>query len=187
MPNRVSEARQRAGEIVREQGFREFFRKLILAPTNNTLVQMLRYLVVGAVAAIADTGTLMFLAEALNVSDIYAATVGFIVGLIVNYAISVNWVFKRTSHPYAEIVLFALIGAIGLVVNDYTIWAAEAWLAFDLFWAKMLAIVVTFVWNFVLRKILFDRLETMLKSRPGKTTVTDDSTAESEHTAKIDG
>ncbi len=165
MIRRIRDARDRARIIVRDDGLGEFLRKLFVQRTRNGFVQLIRYGLVGVVAACVDTGTLLVLANVLGVDYLIAGTVGFILGTIVNYAISVTWVFQRTSQPYVEMALFALIGAAGLVVNDLTLWAGQTWFDLDLLWAKVLAIIVGFLWNFILRKILFDRLGAYLSKR----------------------
>ncbi|MEN2738050.1 GtrA family protein [Microbacterium sp. X-17] len=165
MIERLKAARARARHIYREHGFVELLRRIFVLRTNNGFVQLVRYGIVGVVAAAFDTGTLLLLTNVFGVSYLVAGTVGFAVGTVVNYAMSVTWVFRRTSQPYVEMALFVLIGAAGLVVNDVTLWAGQAWFGLDLFWAKMLAIVVGFLWNFILRKILFDRLGAYLAKR----------------------
>lgn len=165
MVERIRQARDRAGEIISDHGVRELLRRVFVAPTRNGFVQLIRYGIVGVVSALLDTGTLLFLANVVGVNYIVAGTVGFVLGTIVNYAISVNWVFRRTGQPYVEMLLFVLIGVAGLVVNDIMLWAGQTWFGLDLPWAKVLAIVVGFAWNFTLRKILFDRLGVHLEKR----------------------
>lgn len=165
MIQRMKSARDRAGHIYREHGLLELLRRLFVVRTSNGFVQFIRYGIVGVVAAAFDTGTLLLLANVFGISYIVAGTVGFALGTVVNYALSVTWVFRRTSQPYVEMALFVLIGAAGLIVNDVTLWAGQSWFGLELFWAKILAIVVGFLWNFILRKILFDRLGAYLAKR----------------------
>lgn len=163
--NRLVHARRRVGEITRDHGFGEVLRVVFLGKSSNGLVQLFRYGFVGLAAAIVDTGALLLLANVWGVDYIAANTVGFILGTAVNYMISVAWVFHRTTHPAIEVSLFVLIGVVGLGVSDLSLWVGVHWFAMDLLWAKVLAIVVGFLWNFALRKILFDRLGARLKQR----------------------
>jgi putative flippase GtrA len=158
MIKRVRLERDRAAEIYRELGLAELFRRLVVYRTQNGLLQMLRYLVVGAVAAVVDTGVLLLLTHVLHVEVLTAGTISFALGTIVNYVLSVLWVFSRTAYPYVEMALFVLIGAAGLIVNDVVLWVCTQLLDMDVLWSKLVAIVVGFAWNFVLRKIMFDRL-----------------------------
>lgn len=162
---RLHDARSQAASIYKEHGFAELLRRIFVYRSRNGAVQFVRYGLVGLVAAAFDTGTLLFLANVLGVNYVVAGTAGFVLGTVVNYAISVNWVFERTNQPYIEMSLFALIGAAGLVVNDLTLWAGQAWFGMELIWAKIIAIVVGFLWNFILRKVLFDRLGAHLRRR----------------------
>lgn len=60
-------------------------RKILFEPTDNTLIQLLRYTFVGGTAFIVDFGLLYVLTEYLNLHYLYSATLSFIAGVIVNY------------------------------------------------------------------------------------------------------
>lgn len=130
--------------------------KLIIGRTNNAAVQFFRYALVGLAAAIVDTGVLLLLASVFD-SRYYLAfgTVSFILGVAVNYALSIIWVFEPTRHRSAELTGFVLIGIAALGINDLVLWVCHGVLAAPLFWSKILAIILGFFWNFLMRRLLF--------------------------------
>ena len=125
--------------------------------SSNGLVQFARYGFVGVAAAIADTGTLLVLTD-LGVHYLVGGIAGFCIGTIVNYLISVAWVFKASDRRGVEISGFVIIGVLGLGLNEVVLWLAHDLLGATVLWAKILAIAAGFLWNFFLRRVLFQRL-----------------------------
>ncbi|MGC4001979.1 MAG: GtrA family protein [Pirellulales bacterium] len=139
------------------------------APANPTLVvesansafsrlfrQFLRYCLVGGLAFVVDLGTLALLYRAFGVDVRIAAALGFLLGLIVNYAISVAWVFDRrnVSNRWLEFAIFMVVGLLGLFVNDQIIAFCSLFLEEHKDLAKIPAAAVVLVLNFGLRKLL---------------------------------
>ncbi len=140
--------------------------------TNNSLIQFLRSLVVGAVATVVDMGVLALFVEAFNVSVLISTAIGFIAGLIVNFFISSVWVFEKSQvikNKTAEFLVFSFIGVIGLIINEVIVIFFDSHISdFMVFGefipkdkyyliGKLVATVVAFVWNFCARKLLIYR------------------------------
>ena len=127
--------------------------------TNNTLIQLFRYLFVGGVAFIADISTLALLTEKFAVHYLLSAGVAFLVGLTVNYLISIYWIFPKSSlsNRSAEFAVFAAVGVIGLGLNEAAMWIFTDTLSFHYMASKVISTAVVFFWNFIARKILLYR------------------------------
>ena len=96
---------------------------ILVSKSDNLFVQLLRYTFVGGLAFIADFGILFILTENAGFYYLASATCSFIAGLLVNYYISTIWVFGLSPYKKGmEFLLFALIGVIGLGLNDLLIW-----------------------------------------------------------------
>lgn len=131
-----------------------FLESIQLTPTKNVTVQVIRSLVVSAIALVADFGTLLFLKEVLGVHYLLAATISFSLGVVVNYVLSVRWVFanRKFTNRHAEFTIFLIICAVGLGLNLAIIAAMVQLLNVDYRIAKIVSTVVVFFWNFVARK-----------------------------------
>lgn len=66
-----------------------------LKPSHNTLVQLARSLVVSVIALIVDFGGLVILKEFFGINYLVAATLSFLMGVTVNYFMSIWWVFAN--------------------------------------------------------------------------------------------
>lgn len=156
---------------------------LFVGETNQGTVQFFRYFFVGGLAFVADYGTMALLVEVFSCDELIAGAAAFILGLIVNYLLSTFWVFRhsRVGNKAAEFLLFALIGVIGLGINEAIIWLFRDVLAArhlfgDLIAAdkyylvgKLVSTVVVFLWNFFARKFfLFDSSKSNGQEKAGE-------------------
>lgn len=124
--------------------------------TNNTFLQLFRYTFVGGFAFLVDFGTLFTLTEFLKIHYLVSAGIAFIFGLIVNYFLSVKWVFNNRvmDNRLLEFLLFTLIGFVGLLLNELFLWIlTDIFLIYYLL-SKIVTTAVVYFWNFFLRKLL---------------------------------
>ena len=130
--------------------------KLFNEPPRDTLIQLFRYFFVGGTALVVDFGLLWGLTEWCRLYYLLAATISFIAGLMVNYALSIWWVFREHSlrSRIVEFAAFAIIGLIGLGLNELIIWLATERLRSHYILSKIISATVVFFWNFLARKYL---------------------------------
>ena len=147
------------------------FKELFAGETDNTFIQFFRYLFVGGFAFVVDYGTLMLLVEVFGFNAKLAAVIAFILGLAVNYVLSTLWIFKNSKigNRLAEFAAFALIGVIGLGINELIIWLFDdviaprqplSFIPEDKYYliGKLVSTAIVFIWNFAARKfIIFNK------------------------------
>jgi putative flippase GtrA len=116
----------------------------------------MRYAAAAAVALAVDFGTYVGLIRLASVHYLVAAPIGFTLGLVTIYVLSVRWVFtvRRFADARAEFAIFALIGVAGLGLNQAVIYAGVELLSFSPELAKILSAGTVFCFNFGLRKLL---------------------------------
>jgi len=125
-----------------------------LTPSKKASVQFVRSLVVSVIALIADFGMLVLLKESLGVHYLIAAVLGFCCGILVNYTLSVKWVFahRKLANRHAEATIFFVICAFGLLFNTLIMAGMVQLASIDYRFAKGVSTVVVFFWNFIARK-----------------------------------
>jgi putative flippase GtrA len=127
---------------------------------TNTFVQLFRYTWVGGISFIIDYLTLYILTECLALNYLLSAAVAFILGLTTNYVLSTLWVFSdnRFKNKYSEFILFAIIGTIGLGLNEFIIYLCCEYFNIYYMISKLISTLIVFFWNFFVRKyILFTK------------------------------
>jgi putative flippase GtrA len=132
--------------------------RLIFAKSNKTSVQLLKYSFVGGIAYVVDFGSLYLLTDFLKINYLISAAVAFILGLLTNYFLSILFVFptRTLKSKSKELLIFTIIGAVGLGLNEFIIWGATEGLGLHYLISKIISTIVVFFWNFFARKkILF--------------------------------
>jgi len=124
--------------------------------TNNNYLQLFRYTFVGGFAFIIDFGTLFLLTKYLHFYYLISAGIAFTFGIVINYILSVKWVFdKRTiERKWLEFLLFILIGLTGLALNQLFLWVLTDIFFIYYLLSKLITSFVLYFWNFMIRKIL---------------------------------
>ena len=62
------------------------------------ILQIIKFGIVGVIAAAVDVGTLVVLKEWLHMDVLIASAISFSVSVIVNYLLSMTFVFKSKKH-----------------------------------------------------------------------------------------
>ena len=151
--------------------------------TNKQLfLEILRFLLVGGVATLADYFVFwifdawIFPESWGTVALVLSTALGFCVGLIVNWVLSVRFVFRDTQaeisvHSKKPFLTFTLIGLIGLLLTEVgvvlLVWTLPSITLFGITalfgtaWKKWIAKAVmtclVLVWNYLGRKIFIFR------------------------------
>ena len=130
------------------------------------LFEFLRYSVVGGVAFVADFGTLVAAQEIYLKSfpsGVYIATVlGFVVGLAVNYALSLWFVFtsekdQGKGRSVGAFLVFGVVGLLGLVWTELGMWLGIELLHMNYMLVKVFVTGAVLAWNYLGRKVLVFR------------------------------
>ena len=151
--------------------------------TNKQLfLEILRFLLVGGVATLADYFVFwifdawIFPESWGTVALVLSTALGFCVGLIVNWVLSVRFVFRETEAEISvrskkPFLAFAWIGLIGLLMTEIgvvlLVWAfpsvtlfgktALLGTAWEKWLAKAIMTCLVLVWNYLVRKIFIFR------------------------------
>ncbi len=127
--------------------------KLLLE--NNFIKQILRFVITGALSAGLEFLTLIILVEHYQINILSANVVAFIVANVLNYALSRSWVFEKGRHSTSkEFIAFVIVATIGLGLNQLIMWIMVDYMAVYYQIAKIFAIGVVVIWNFVAKKKL---------------------------------
>jgi len=149
---------QEVKDILRQKQFG----KLFSGDTENTLIQFFRYCFVDGAATVVDWGvsSLLFYFVFAQAHAVVANAISFVLGLIVNYLLSILWIFKKpkTSNRFVEFLGFAVIGVVGLLLTMgitklFEWWLADITITYQII-GKIVSTAVAFFWNFFARKYL---------------------------------
>ena len=131
-------------------------------PRKSLAGQFLRYMVTGGFAFVADFGLFALCLYGFGWHYLLANLVGLVAGLVLNYLMSILWVFtacKRIlkTQKGIEFVLFALVGIAGVGINQVLMYLMVDGLGINEMVSKMIAAVLVLMWNFGARKLMLFR------------------------------
>lgn len=134
--------------------------------------QILKFGVVGIICFFIDFGIYTFICNGLKWSYIIAGVLGFVVSVVVNYILSMKYVFQGRDDisKTREFVVFVLLSVIGLGLNELILYVCIDGIYWHWEWlqalisiaimnmgAKIVATGVVMVFNFVTRKIFLEK------------------------------
>ncbi|EFA23396.1 GtrA family protein [Bifidobacterium gallicum] len=146
---------------------------------RKLIEQILKFGVVGVIAALLDFGILNLLVIFLHMHNVIASTISFTLSFIFNYLASMKYVFKHRPDMarWMEVLIFLLSAVIGLMMNNGIIWLSTYGMNRDAFITqhveyvlrtnvgKIIATFIVAVWNFVIRKIFLDDTHTAMMAK----------------------
>lgn len=138
---------------------------------NSVLLEFIRYCVVGGTAFVFDFAAFWGM-NRFVFTPIYGdgyvkenffalsvcITVGFVVGLVVNYGLSIIWVFttkkqQEQGKNTRAFLIFAVIGVIGYFLKLLLMKIEVGFIGMDENIANIIAAIIVLAWNYIARKI----------------------------------
>ena len=146
---------------------------------KKLIEQILKFGVVGIIAAVLDFGILNFLVFLFHMHNVIAGTISFTLSLIFNYFASMKYVFKHRPDMahWMEVLIFLFSAVVGLFINNFIIWLSTYGMNTDAYvsqhveyvlrtnMGKIIATFVVAIWNFVIRKMLLDDTHTAIMDK----------------------
>lgn len=113
-------------------------------------IKIFRYLIVGAVASIVDFSVLFALVIFFNFHWFFAALLSFVLATIINYFLSITYVFPSgiKFKKEEEFVLVFIISIFGLILNQAFVYILYKFVSINLFYSKLITTGIVFFWNY---------------------------------------
>jgi putative flippase GtrA len=117
-------------------------------------MQFFLYLIVGGLSFIVDIGTFVGL-RAIEVPVMPASVTSFILATVANYFLSVVLAFERGRFGrQIELLRFLAVVIIGLSLNTLLVWCFVYPLSIHPTAAKIIAVPIVLIWNYLGRRLL---------------------------------
>lgn len=121
------------------------------------MLQLIKFGIVGVIAAAVDVGVLAALKELLNFDVLIASAISFGVSVTVNYLLSMTFVFKgKKQSKLKEFIIFVTLSVGGLGLNQFILWVGVRFTDIYYLIVKIFAMVIVPVYNFITRKIFLE-------------------------------
>lgn len=113
-----------------------------------------RYFFVGAISACIDLFLFLSLVKFFSIHWFLAGCIGFIFATLVNYFLSIRYVFvsnARFNKKINELSVIYLISIGGLMINQLVLFLVLSLFINEFLLSKLLASACAFIWNYSLR------------------------------------
>ena len=126
---------------------------------KKLIAQIMKFGVVGVICFFIDYGLMIFLTEAMNISYLISSGISFTVSVIVNYILSLKYVFvaEEGNNKIVEFLIFVLLSTIGLGINQLLMWMCVERLNIFYMISKIAVTGIVMVYNFITRKLILEK------------------------------
>lgn len=139
---------------------------------KKLLNQIWKFGIVGGLSFLVDFGIFTFLSQIMEVHYLIANFFGFIISAVLNYLLSMKYVFVRKDNAdkRIEFILFVVLSASGLIINELIILGCieGIYKNFEILYTnisqnhaelfgKIVATGIVMVYNFITRKVFLEK------------------------------
>jgi putative flippase GtrA len=116
--------------------------------------RIVRYFLVAGAGAVVDIAVFAGLIYLVGVHYLWAGVAGFLLATLVNYLLSIRFVFLSGGRfpRLVELGVIYAVSATGLVWHQLILYFSVEKLLMHVMVAKLLALGLVFFWNYLLRK-----------------------------------
>jgi putative flippase GtrA len=134
-------------------------------PVESVFLQVPRALAASVLALAVDFAVLELCIHVLGMPAGLAAIAGYLAGCVLQYVLCSVWVFSTQLKGDAlGFLAFIVLSLIGLAITWIVIAAGHDWGGMPIELAKIAAVGLAFTWNFVSRKYLLFRKQSLQPS-----------------------
>ena len=125
---------------------------------KRIVIQILNFVIIGGFTTLVDLCVLIFTTERLNIPYFISNLLSFSISLSINYFLSMRFVFVVNNRKSKKDgLMFAVLSILGLVLNQSILVILTHYFGLFYVYSKIIAIFVVMVWNFVSKKLYFER------------------------------
>lgn len=121
--------------------------------------QMFNFGIVGILCFAIDYGLMVFFTDFCNINYLLSCAMAFIISTIVNYVLSMRFVFKSANdmRKRTEFIFFVAMSSFGLVLTEILMLLFVEKIGIHYMLSKIAVTAMVMVYNFVTRKLVFEK------------------------------
>jgi putative flippase GtrA len=123
---------------------------LQIAINRASVIKVAKFGIAGLIGLVIDFSITYILKEHFLFNKYVSNSVGFVVAATCNFILNKWWTFKSSNKFHKEYIIFLSIAVAGLLINSTILYLFHAQLQLNFYLAKLIAIIIVFVWNFIM-------------------------------------
>lgn len=126
---------------------------------KKLIEQIMKFGVVGFLCFGIDYGLMIFLTEICGISYLVSSGISFSVSVMVNYILSLKFVFEtdENNSKVVEFFIFIILSVIGLGINQALMWICVDKMHVHYMISKIGVTGAVMVYNFITRKLILEK------------------------------
>ncbi len=126
---------------------------------KKLIEQIMKFGIVGGLCSGIDYGLMIFLTEIYKISYLVSSGISFSVSVMVNYTLSLKYVFEtdENNNKIVEFFIFIILSLIGLGINQMLMWVCVDKFHVHYMIAKIGVTGMVMVYNFITRKLILEK------------------------------
>ncbi len=120
----------------------------------NLPSQIMKFLVIGSLTFAVDYLSMLMFIEILGINYLFATALGFLLGSLLNYWLSIKYVFIRGkfNKTQTELIVFMIFTVLGLLLNHLIMYLGCEWGGISYKIVKFLSLFTVTIFNFIAKK-----------------------------------
>lgn len=113
---------------------------------------------VGGTAFLIEFGVYWLCTHLFGINYLISNIIAFTISVIYNYILSILWVFDtKKQNKLLEMAIFIILSIVGLGLNELILWISVDFIHINYMIAKVGATAIVMVYNFISRKLIFEK------------------------------
>jgi len=120
---------------------------------RGTIAQFLLFAGVGAIGTLGHYTILILLAQIWAVDPVFASSIGFIAGALINYILNYHFTFQSDRRHAEALTKFLIVATIGAGFNGTIMYIGVENTNINYLVIQIFATCAVLLWNFVVNKL----------------------------------
>ena len=120
---------------------------------RGTTVQFLMFAGVGAIGTLGHYTILIVLAQFWAVDPVFASSIGFVAGALINYILNYHFTFQSDKRHAEALTKFLIVATIGAGINGAIMYFGVEHTNIHYLLVQILSTCVVLLWNFIVNKL----------------------------------
>lgn len=130
---------------------KSIFEKLHHAKENYVIAKFLFFAGVGIIGTTGHYTVLIVLVQIGDIMPVYASTLGFSIGALINYILNYKYTFQCRKNHLEALIKFFIVALVGASINGVIMYIGNSWLLFNYILVQIfgtaIVVIITFILN----------------------------------------
>ena len=120
---------------------------------KGTIGQFLMFAGLGVIGTLGHYTVLVVLVQFWAVDPVFASSIGFVVGAVINYILNYHFTFQSQKRHSEALTKFLIVAIIGAGINGFIMYIGIENTRINYMIIQLFATLVVLLWNFIVNKL----------------------------------